>query len=125
MPIYEYHCAECRRRVSLLVMRISDPEPPHCPRCGGRQLTRLMSRFATLRSEDDRLESMADPSQLGDLDENDPRSVARWMKKMGGELGEDVGEDWDEMVEEAMEDEVGGGAEASGASEASGGGDDL
>ena len=49
MPIYEYHCADCRRRVSLLVMRISDPEAPRCPRCGGEQLTRLMSRFAILR----------------------------------------------------------------------------
>jgi hypothetical protein len=81
-----------------------------------------MSRFARLRSEDDRLESLADPSSLGDLDENDPKSVARWMKKMGGELGEDVGEDWDEMVEEAMEEESGGEAGAPGAS---GGDDDL
>ncbi|MBI4012269.1 MAG: zinc ribbon domain-containing protein [Candidatus Rokubacteria bacterium] len=121
MPIYEYLCADCRRRVSLLVMRISDPGTPHCPRCGGERLTRLMSRFATIRSEDDRLESLADPGQLGDLDENDPRSVARWMKKMGGELGEDVGEDWDQMVDETVEQEEAGGevdaAEASGASD--------
>jgi len=108
MPIYEYHCADCRRRVSLLVMRISDPGTPRCPRCGGEHLTRLMSRFATIRSEDDRLESLADPGQLGDLDENDPRSVARWMKKMGGELGDEATEDWDEMVEEAVEQEAGG-----------------
>ncbi len=108
MPIYEYHCADCRRRVSLLVMRISDPATPHCPQCGGQQLTRLMSRFATIRSEDDRLESLADPGQLGDLDENDPRSVARWMKKMGGAMGDDVGEDWNEMVDEVTEQEAGG-----------------
>jgi hypothetical protein len=80
-----------------------------------------MSRFATLRSEDDRLESLADPSQLGDLDEQDPRSVARWMKKMGNEMGDDAGEDWDEMVDEAVEQEEGGGevdtAEATGASD--------
>ncbi len=122
MPIYEYHCADCRRRVSLLVMRISSPDTPHCPRCGGERLTRLMSRFATLRSEDDRLESLADPSHLGGLDENDPRSVARWMKKMGGELGEDVGEDWDSMVDEAVDEE-----EARGDGEASetSAGDDL
>jgi hypothetical protein len=81
-----------------------------------------MSRFATLRSEDDRLESLADSGNLGDLDENDPKSVARWMKKMGSELGEDAGEDWDQMVEEAMEEEASGGAEAS---EAAGGSDDL
>lgn len=121
MPIYEYHCADCRRRVSLLVMRISDPAPPRCPRCGGERLTRLLSRFATVRSEDDRLDSLADPSQLGDLDENDPKSVARWMKKMGSELGEDVGEDWDETVDEALEEEVGGEDDAKEASA----GDDL
>ena len=90
MPIYEYHCADCRRAVSLLVMRISDPTPPICPRCGGAQLRRLMSRFATIRSEEDRLDSLADPSSLGDLNEDDPKSVARWMKKMGSEMGEDL-----------------------------------
>jgi putative FmdB family regulatory protein len=123
MPIYEYHCADCSRRVSLLVMRISDPEAPHCPRCGGEQLTRLMSRFATLRSEDDRLESLADPGQLGDLDEQDPRSVARWMKKVGNEMGDDAGEDWGDMVDEAVEQEEGGGQ--ADAAEAPGASDDL
>ena len=108
MPIYEYHCADCRRRVSMLVMRISDSAAPHCPQCGGQRLTRLMSRFATIRSEDDRLESLADPGQLGDLDENDPRSVARWMKKMGGAMGDDAGEDWNEMIDEVTEQEAGG-----------------
>jgi putative FmdB family regulatory protein len=123
MPIYEYQCADCRRRVSLLVLRISDPTPPRCPRCGGEHLTRLMSRFATIRSEEDRLESLADPSSMGELDENDPKSVARWMKKMGSELGEDAGEDFDEAIDEALEEETAGDSEAS--AEASGSGDDL
>jgi putative FmdB family regulatory protein len=119
MPIYEYHCASCRRTVSLLVMRISDPTPPSCPRCGGVQLRRLMSRFATIRSEEDRLDSLADPSSLGDLNEDDPRSVARWMKKMGSEMGEDLGDD----VEEALEEETSVDSEAS--SEGASGSDDL
>lgn len=33
-----------------------------------------------------------EPSNLGDLNENDPTSVARFMKKMGQEMGEDGGE---------------------------------
>jgi putative FmdB family regulatory protein len=106
MPIYEYHCADCRRAVSLLVMRISDPTPPRCPRCGGEQLRRLMSRFATVRSEEDRLDSLADPSAMGDVDENDPKSVARWMKKMGSEMGDDLGDDWGDNIDEAMEEEA-------------------
>jgi len=56
-----------------------------------------------VKSEESRLESLADPSKFGDLDENDPKSVARFMKRMGKELGEDLGEDFDQMVDEAME----------------------
>jgi hypothetical protein len=82
-----------------------------------------MSRFATLRSEEDRLDALAEPGNLGDLDENDPKSVARWMKKMGGELGEDTGEDWDEMVDEAMEEEAG--AESETPESSGSGGDEL
>jgi hypothetical protein len=82
-----------------------------------------MSRFATIRSEEDRLDSLADPSSLGDLNEDDPKSVARWMKKMGGEMGEDAGEDWNDTVEEAMEEEAS--SDAGFPSESAGGGDDL
>jgi hypothetical protein len=78
-----------------------------------------MSRFARVRSEDDRLDALADPSSFGDLDENDPQSVARWAKKMGKELGEDLGEDFDQMMEEAVEEEAGG------AGKETNGGDDL
>jgi putative FmdB family regulatory protein len=102
MPIYEYDCADCRRRVSLLVRSIASTEPPRCPRCGGGALTRLMSRFATPKSEDARLESLADDASLGDVDENDPRSVARFMKKMGREFGDELGDDFDEAMDEAM-----------------------
>jgi len=56
-----------------------------------------------VKSEESRLESLADPSKFGDLDEKDPKSVARFMKRMGKEMGEDVGEDFDQMVDEAME----------------------
>lgn len=123
MPIYEYLCHDCRRRVSMLVRSISNPGKPVCPRCGGGRLDRLMSRFARVRSEEDRLDALADPSALGDVDENDPQSVARWAKKMGKELGEDVGEDFDQMMDEAMNEDAGG--EGKGPGGASGLDDDL
>jgi hypothetical protein len=43
---------------------------------------------------------MADPSKFGDIDENDPQSMARFMKKMGQEMGEDMGDDFNEALEE-------------------------
>ena len=77
-----------------------------------------MSRFATVKSEDARLESLADSASFGDLDENDPASVARFMKKMGREFGDDLGDDFDSAVDEAMaegegEGEAGGPGEGS------------
>lgn len=45
------------------------------------------------------MEDLADPSSFGDLDENDPRSVARWMRKMSNEVGEDLGPEFDEVVD--------------------------
>jgi putative FmdB family regulatory protein len=111
MPIYEYECHDCRRRVSLLVLRPSAAPAPTCPHCQGSNLRRVMSRFATVKSEEARLESLGDPSSVGDLDENDPASVARFMKKMGKEFGDDLGDDFESAVDEALSE---GEAETSG-----------
>jgi putative FmdB family regulatory protein len=107
MPIYEYRCEECGSPSTFLVLK-QEGFAPVCKKCGNQRLTRLISRVAFLRSDEERMERVADPSRLGNLDENDPRSMARWMKRMGKELGEDMGEDFDQMVDQAMEEEGGG-----------------
>ncbi len=109
MPIYEYTCLKCRRRMSFLVMSPSSFQPA-CKYCKSTELEQNYSRFATPKSEDQRLESLADPSSFSGLDENDPASVARWMKKMGKEMGEDLGGDIDQLAEEAAQEAAGGGA---------------
>lgn len=108
VPIYEYTCLDCKRRVSLLWRSFADAESRQavCPRCGGTNLTRLISRVSVVRSEESRLDSLADPSNLSGLDENDPKSLARFMRKMANETGEDLGPEFTEVVErlEAGED---------------------
>ena len=100
MPIYEYHCHDCRRRVSLFFRSYSDiKDEPSCPRCGGTHLTRLISRVAVVRSEDSRLDDLSDPSMLGDLDEDDPKSIARWMRKMSAETGEEMPPEFGEVID--------------------------
>jgi putative FmdB family regulatory protein len=108
MPIYEYFCQECKKVSSYLVLNPHQPFRPKCKRCSGSKMTRMISRVARIRSDESRLESLADPRHLADIDEKDPSSMARWMKRMGKELGEDMGEDFDAMVDEAMEEERGG-----------------
>src|SRR6185295_2947349 len=101
MPLYEYRCTSCKKRVTILTLRASEAVDAVCDRCGARTLERLMSRFAMGRSEEARLDALADPSNLSDLDENDPASAARWMKRMSREMGDEVGgSDIDEMAEE-------------------------
>ena len=101
MPIYEYRCEKCRRTTSVLTTRVSEKVEAVCAHCGGKKMSRLMSRFAMPRSEESRMESLADPSQMGDIDENDPKSVARMMKRMGKEMGDEFsGPEFDEAVEE-------------------------
>ncbi len=119
MPIYEYSCRSCKRRSSVFFRSFSHVADPVCSHCGSHDMTRLVSRFAVAKSEESRLDDLSDPSTFGELDENDPRSVARWAKRMGQEMGEELGPEFDEMVDKMeageMPDDVEGG----------GGGEDL
>jgi len=99
MPLYEYRCRRCGRRVVILSRSFSPPTSPRCDHCGGEDLVRLISRVAVLKSEESRLEELADPSRFGDLDESDPRSIARWMRRMSSELGEDLGPEFEEVLD--------------------------
>ena len=128
MPIYEYYCHDCGRRVSIFWRSFSKAEQGSavCPRCGGAKLTRLMSRVRVVRSEESRLDDLSDPGSMPDFDENDPKSLGRWMRKMSDEMGEDLGPEFDEVVgrleagedpediEKSMPDLTGEGAEGLG-----------
>ncbi len=100
MPIYEYRCQDCKHRVSLFWRTFSEAEEGKktCPRCGSANLTRLVSRVRIVRSEESRMDDLADPSNMPDFDENDPKSLGRWMRKMSSEVGEDLGPEFDEVV---------------------------
>jgi len=106
MPIYEYRCEGCGKISEFLVIRTDEGFVPQCKRCKSKKMSRILSRVRVVRSEESRLENLADPSKWGDLDEKDPKSMARMMKRMGKELGEDV-ENVDEMIDEAMEEDMG------------------
>ena len=100
MPIYEYRCQDCKKKVSVFFRSLSavDHSAARCPECGGSSLTRLVSRVRAIRSEESHLESMADDSALSGLDENDPQSMGRMLRKMARESGEDMPPEFDEAV---------------------------
>ncbi|GBD26200.1 hypothetical protein HRbin30_01530 [bacterium HR30] len=101
MPIYEFRCRKCRRRFSILTLRVGESYEVRCEHCGSTEAERLLSRFAMPKSEEARMEALSDPSRFGDLDENDPKSLARWMRSVGKEMGEEFsGDDFEEMIDE-------------------------
>jgi putative FmdB family regulatory protein len=106
MPIYEYYCEACGRTSSFLLLRHSEEVSPYCKACGNKDVRRVISRVAVLKSEEQRMESLLDPSKFSDLDENDPGSIERVARRMGRELGDELGEGFEESMEEALHEET-------------------
>lgn len=102
MPLFEYKCLDCRKKFTVLVGMVMDADEATCPKCGSVNVDRVVSRFSRLRSEDDVLDDLSDPSKVGDLE--DPKNMCGWMKRMGREVGEDLGDDFDAMLDGAAED---------------------
>ena len=108
MPIYEFSCNNSHNLVSVFVRSMSSPVSGKCERCGGEDLTRLISRVTVIKSGGD-FESFDDDRMMSGFDESDPKAMAAWARKMQREMGEDAGPEFEEMIEkmergEALDD---------------------
>lgn len=100
MPVYDFHCQNCSRRVRLSFSYSEyDEAEPACPHCQSTNLRRHIGRVAVAKSEEARMDSLMDESALAGLDEEDPKSLGRFMRKMSNEMGEDLGDEFDEVVD--------------------------
>ena len=96
-----------------------------CPRCGSADLSRLVSRVYAHRADDAQLDDLSDDTGglMDGLDENDPRSIARWARRMKDSMGEEMdmgpgfdqalarieaGEDPDKVMEDMDPEALGG-----------------
>lgn len=99
MPMYDYRCRDCGKRCSIYqTYEEYGSQPVHCPHCGSEGLERLVPRVRVARSDESRFDALGEASDWGDLDESDPRTMARMMRKMGSELGEEMPPEFDEVV---------------------------
>jgi putative FmdB family regulatory protein len=125
MPTYDFVCLNCGQRFDVFLSYSQyGSTKVVCVHCGSQNVRRRMTRVRVAKSEDSRMEGMADESALEGL-ENDPQALGRMMKKMGKEMGEEAGQDFDAEVDRAVEEmeEEGGGQEGTGGGPA--GGDDA
>jgi putative FmdB family regulatory protein len=102
MPIYEYRCGNCQQKVSIFFRSFSavDQKAARCPNCDSADLKKLMPRIRVVRGSaaPDSSGDDFDESMLDGLDENDPRSMGRMMRRMADETGEDLGPEFGEVI---------------------------
>ena len=114
MPIYEYRCQSCLRRVSIY---LRDPSSsPQCPFCGSEELVRLFSSFAMRRGGYKEIyEDILSDQRLADaMMRNDPKALAEWNKRMSRGMDEDVSPEHKEMLEKMEHGEMPEGPEMAG-----------
>ncbi len=101
MPIYEYYCKDCQKRVNVFfrTMSTASDDAARCPNCNGANLQRLVSRIRVLKSEADRLESLDDPAMLSALESEDPRAIAGFMRKMSAETDSPPDAEMNEVID--------------------------
>jgi putative FmdB family regulatory protein len=107
VPVFEYRCLSCNRKFSALIGMTAEPDDEKCPHCGSRETTKLVSRFARYRNEDDRVDALADQLEVMGEPES-PAQMREMMKEMGKAMDEDASAEMEEMFEADME---GGGEE--------------
>ncbi len=103
MPLYDYLCLDCHHRFEMYMSYAEyGTRSVQCPHCQSSRVRRRLPRVRLAKSEEDRIESLADefsdPNILEGLEE-DPRAMGRFMRKMSQELGEEVPPEFDEVVE--------------------------
>lgn len=98
MPLYEYRCGGCGRKVTLLVRSFGGEPGSPCPNCSSTSLTRLFSTFRVLKTDKDVYEDILGDNQLVDrMMHNDPKALAEWNRKMSRE--DTVAPEYEEMVD--------------------------
>jgi putative FmdB family regulatory protein len=78
MPIYEYRCNNCRKKVSVFMRMVNLQGQPACPECQGTDMTRVFSSFAMHRSIQSIHEDNSNPGS-GDY-YKDPRNIGRQLE---------------------------------------------
>ncbi|MCG2785489.1 MAG: zinc ribbon domain-containing protein [Anaerolineae bacterium] len=99
MPTYDFVCLDCRKRFDIfLSYQEYGVKPIACSHCGSANARRRVPRVRVLKSDEQRLSALGDPSMLDGIDD-DPIALGRMMRKMGSELGEDLPPEFGDVVD--------------------------
>ncbi len=112
MPVYEFYCIDCHTIYNFLSRTVNTEKRPDCPRCGRKELERKVSLFAFSRGrkeepvegmpdiDESRLEKamMSIAGEMEGMDENDPKQMARLMRRLKEATGLNLGDGMEEAI---------------------------
>ena len=126
MPIYEYGCSSCKIIFQFWTSKVGTNEIPLCPKCGNGSMQKIISSFAIGKGEKknsagsdtgenphaaDPFENMSPEqqakaekemmklmSEADSLNENDPKQMGAFMRKLTENTGIDMGPGMNEAI---------------------------
>ncbi|NWG05307.1 MAG: zinc ribbon domain-containing protein [Chloroflexi bacterium] len=100
MPTYDFICNDCAQRFEVfLTFSEYGKKAVTCAHCNSRNVRRRMTKVRIAKSEESRIESMADDFSDFEGMEDDPKAMGRVIRKMGKEMGEDLPPEFNEVVD--------------------------
>ena len=100
MPTYDYVCLACRQRFDVfLTYSEYGVKKVTCPLCSSADVKRRLNRVRVLKSDESRMESMADDFAGLDGLEDDPQALGSMMRRMGSQMGTDLPSEFNDVVD--------------------------
>ena len=119
MPVYEFYCSECHAIFNFLSRRVNTSKIPDCPRCRKPGLEKQVSPFAISKNLQEQTDAMPDlddskmeqvmmalAGDMENINEDDPRAMANFMRRFSNLTGMSLGDGAEEALSrlEAGED---------------------
>ena len=99
MPTYDFICNACNQNFEVfLTFAEYGKKTVTCAHCKSKNVRRRMTKVRIAKSEDSRMESMADDFSGIEGLEDDPKAMGRMMRKMGKEMGDGLPPEFDDVV---------------------------
>jgi len=100
MPTYDFICNTCDQRFDVFLTYAEYGKTPvHCTHCNSADVRRRMTKVRIAKTEEGRMESLAENFNGFEGLEENPAELGRMMKKMGREMGEELPAEFDEVVD--------------------------
>ncbi|MBC7876301.1 MAG: zinc ribbon domain-containing protein [Anaerolineales bacterium] len=100
MPTYDFICNSCEKRFEVfLTFSEYGEKAVQCTHCESKNIRRRMTKVRIAKSDESRMESMANDFPGFDGLEDDPKALGQMMRKIGAETGEAMPAEFDEVVD--------------------------